>query len=281
MHPATAAAIGQALGHPLADLRPAGTGFSENWHARAGGQAVFIKLCPDGDRLQAEADGLTALAACRDWVVPAALAQGDAGGNAYLVLEWLALAADGDPVALAAALAALHGHTGSAYGWHRANYLGATPQDNGWDADWASFFASRRLAPQLQRAGAAGFATIERPGARLLTALPDLFAGHRPSPTLLHGDFWRGNVGFAGGRPCCFDPAVHYGDGECDLAMAALFGGFSPAFFAAYDAHRPPLPGWDRRRRLYQLYHLLNHLNLFGAGYLGQVLAVLDELASP
>jgi len=100
----------------------------------------------------------------------------------------------------------------------------------------------------------------------------------RSCPALLHGDLWHGNTGFVEGRPALFDPAVHYGDPECDLAMADLFGGFPPTFFAAHAAFHPRLPGWERRRRLYQAYHLLNHLNLFGRGYLGQV---LDCLADP
>ena len=278
MTPAVAASIAAQLGVPLGGITPAGNGFTRNWRARAGDEPVFIKLAADTDRLAAEADGLVALADCRELVIPRVLARGEAAGASFLVMTWLPLAGGGDPARLGAAIAALHAIHGPSYGWRRDNYLGATPQANGQENDWASFFAHRRLAPQLSMAAGRGFAAVAGPGRHLLAALPDLMAGHQPPAALLHGDLWHGNTGSVGGRPAVFDPAVHYGDPECDLAMAALFGGFAPAFFATHATVHPPLPGWQRRRRLYQLYHLLNHLNLFGSGYLGSVLEILEEL---
>lgn len=278
MNPALGAAIGEQLGAPLTETTALGRGFTDNWRGRAGGRHLFLKTSPDFDRLAAEADGLGALADCPAVRCPAVLALGRAAGVAFLALEWLDIATDGDQARLGAALAELHERRGEAYGWGRDNYLGATPQDNRPASDWAEFFATRRLAPQLSLAQDRGCAAVAAPGQALLARLPALLAGHRPPPALLHGDLWRGNAGFAQGHPCLYDPAVHFGDPECDLAMAALFGGFSREFFAAYGACRPPLPGWPVRRRLYQLYHQLNHLNLFGAAYLPQVLRTMEEL---
>lgn len=278
MTPALRAAVSYALGHEPAELHPLGSGFTTNWRVRAGLSDFFVKVSSDADRLQAEADGLVALTACRELIVPAVIAAGSAGEQSFLILEWLPLTAAGSPAALGEAIAALHDIRGSAHGWHRDNYLGATPQENSSDVDWARFFAHRRLGPQLERATDQGFAAVAAPGQRLLERLPTILAGHRPAPALLHGDLWHGNTGYVAGRPAVFDPAVHFGDVECELAMAALFGGFPGTFFAAHAAHHPLSPGWQNRRRLYQLYHLLNHLNLFGTGYLPAVLGCLEEL---
>ena len=107
----------------------------------------------------------------------------------------------------------------------------------------------------------------------------DVLAQHHPQPSLLHGDLWSGNAALlAGGAPVLFDPAVYYGDREADLAMTELFGGFPREFYAAYEAAYPLPAGYELRKHLYNLYHLLNHLNLFGGGYLAQVKATLSLL---
>lgn len=279
MNPALAAAIAGHLDAPLTDLRSRGQGFTRNWHARAGARPLFIKLSDDGDRLQAEADGLQALAGCAALRVPQVLARGTAAETSFLVLEWLDLSPRGEAARLGAALAALHRHRGPDYGWHRDNYLGASLQANERHSDWCTFFTRQRLTPQLERALGQGYRPLAGPGRRVLEAVPHLLADHQPPPALLHGDLWHGNVAYVDGQPCCFDPAVHFGDAECDLALAALFGGFPAAFFAAHGAEHPLPPGWQARRRLYQLYHLLNHLNLFGDPYLGATLATLEALA--
>ena len=101
---------------------------------------------------------------------------------------------------------------------------------------------------------------------------------HRPKPSLLHGDLWNGNVGFTAEGPVIFDPAVYYGDREADLAMTEVFGGFPPEFYASYKENYPLEAGYEKRKHLYNLYHLLNHLNIFGGAYLGQVQATLGFL---
>jgi protein-ribulosamine 3-kinase len=171
---------------------------------------------------------------------------------------------DGDYAALGEMIARIHRTIAPRYGWHRDNHIGLGVQANGWCEDWAEFWLERRIRPQLDLARRNGFAIKEPPVQRLL-------GDHRPSPSLLHGDLWRGNAGFTGGEPVVFDPAVYYGDRECDLAMTELFGGFPREFYAAYNAAFPLPAGYETRKTLYNLYHLLNHLNLFGEGYLAQV----------
>jgi len=199
--------------------------------------------------------------------------RGQACGQSFLVLEWLTLAA-GAPRAFAMLgeqLARLHEIAGPRFGWHRDNYIGATPQANAVDDSWPRFFAISRLSPQLALANRNGHAALHDQGQALLQALPRLFGAHAPKPSLLHGDLWGGNAAFvAGGAPVIFDPAVHYGDREADLAMTELFGGFPREFYAAYRAHSPLDPGYRVRRTLYQLYHVINHANLFGGAYAAQ-----------
>jgi len=192
-----------------------------------GGALRFLKTndARHAEVLRAEADGLAALRAAGA-SAPRPLAQGVAGSDAYLLLEYLELRDGGDFAALGSALAALHRNAGERYGWHRDNYIGTTPQPNGWDDDWPRFWLERRLRPQLALARRNGF-RLPEPGVAAL-------AGHRPAPSLLHGDLWRGNAAFSAVGPVLFDPAVYYGDRETDLAMSELFGGFPPAFYEAY-----------------------------------------------
>jgi fructosamine-3-kinase len=129
------------------------------------------------------------------------------------------------------------------------------------------------LAPQAARARGAGFRFALEPLRRLL-------AGHCPPASLLHGDLWHGNVGFTPAGPVLYDPAAYYGDRETDLAMTELFGGFPPAFYAAYDAAWPRDSGYAQRKDLYNLYHVLNHLNLFGSGYLHQAQTLVARLTA-
>jgi len=142
------------------------------------------------------------------------------------------------------------------------------------------FFRERRLRYQLELASQRGFARdLEEPGHRLLEGVGALLEGHRPEPSLLHGDLWAGNW-FADGedRPVIFDPAVYYGDREADLAMTRLFGGFGRAFYSAYETEAPLPPGHAVRAELYNLYHVLNHANLFGGGYARQARSIIDRL---
>jgi fructosamine-3-kinase len=225
----------------------------------------------NADALAAEADGLAALKSAG-----ARVPQVISAGNSVLVLERLCLTRDGEYAEMASLLAALHRTTGSRFGWHRDNYIGATPQANGWHDDWVEFWRERRLLPQLEQAARNGFALDSE---FLIPGLEKLI-GHHPVPSLLHGDLWNGNAGFNSGAAVIFDPAVYYGDRECDLAMTELFGGFPAAFYAAYREAYPLDSGYEQRKHLYNLYHLLNHLNIFGGGYYAQVRAALGLLRS-
>jgi fructosamine-3-kinase len=236
------------------------------------GKTRFLKVNATvwSDAFAAEADGLEALRGA-GMRVPEVFGQGIAGGEAYLLLEFLDLGRTGSFSALGRMLAQAHRKPGPRFGWARDNYIGATSQKNGWSEGWAEFWSERRMKPQLELARRNGFDLGE-------VKLEGLLEGHEPQPSLLHGDLWSGNVGFTAAGPVVFDPAVYYGDREADLAMTELFGGFPRAFYAAYDEVFPLDPGYEQRKHLYNLYHLLNHLNLFGGGYLGQVKASLSLL---
>jgi fructosamine-3-kinase len=256
------------------------------WHG-AGGDA-FVKLAA-ADTLPAfaaEAAGLQVLAEAEALRVPAVLAVGEAGGHALLALEWLdlepAVASDGTVQAqLGERLAMQHRMTALRCGWHSDNTIGATPQLNDWDEDWVRFFRQRRLGFQLDLAAANGLdsRSVER-GLDLGERCGAFFSSYRPVPSLLHGDLWGGNWGVVSGsrEPTIFDPAVYYGDRETDLAMTRLFGGFGPRFYAAYQSAWPLDQAAGTRRTLYNLYHVLNHFNLFGGGYGRQAEGMIDKL---
>jgi len=252
------------------------------WNTAAG--PVFLKLAPAGMGwiLDAERDGLERLAAAGALRVPAIRAAGTAGAQAFLALEWLDLhgPSRAAQARLGAGLARLHHVTESFFGLPRDNGIGATRQHNAPDSDWPRFWRERRLRPQLELAAQNGHAgRLQERGLRLLDCVGDFFTAHAPQASLLHGDLWHGNCGGLDDRsPVIFDPAVYYGDAEADVAMTRLFDGFSEDFYAAYEAERPPAAGAGTRCELYNLYHVLNHLNLFGGGYRAQAESLIDRL---
>jgi len=262
----------------------AGGGFAEcqRWESDAG--PVFVKLAPIARELalEAEADALRELATAQAVRVPRVLGFGTVGTQAFLALEWIEFGPvrPGTEAAFGEQLARLHRVTAARFGWHRDNTIGATPQRNEWTADWVEFFGQHRLGYQLdlaQRSGHGG-RWLEQ-GRRLCECMGAFFTGHSPRPSLLHGDLWGGNwAADASGAPVIFDPATYYGDREADLAMTQLFGGFGREFHAAYESAWPLDSGAAARRDLYNLYHVLNHLNLFGGGYRGQAEAMIDRL---
>ncbi|MGE5794865.1 MAG: fructosamine kinase family protein [Bacteroidota bacterium] len=280
------AAIASATGAPFVAARAtaaSGGCIHSSWVLESGGVRYFAKTndAALADAFAAEADGLRALAAA-GMRVPEPVAQGEADGKAFLVLEHLPLGHGTDAAfrTLGRALARLHAHHGTAFGWHRDNFIGLTPQPNGRHASWAGFWQAERLAPQLELAARNGYrGELQSLGREVIDAVPRILAGHAPAPSLLHGDLWSGNAGFLADRaPVVFDPAVYYGDAEADLAMTELFGGFPASFYAGYREVRPAGDGYRHRRILYNLYHVLNHLNLFGAGYRGQAERMMGQL---
>ncbi len=245
-------------------------------HDETGVPTAFLKLNrPEClGMFEAEMEALEDLAAVPETGlrVPHALGCGVAEDQAWLLLEYLSLDSRGGGAdayaALGTGLARLH-HACSAngcHGWRRDNTIGATLQRNPWTRDWSLFFRDHRLAFQFELAAARGrvFAEAES----LLNAVPALLQGHKPPPSLLHGDLWSGNAAFlSDGTPVVFDPAVYYGDREADLAFSRLFGGFPASFYEAYEREWPLPAECQRRAELYNLYHLLNHFNLFGEPY--------------
>ncbi|MDX9751055.1 MAG: fructosamine kinase family protein [Flavobacteriales bacterium] len=234
----------------------------------------------------AEADGLKRLEATGAVRVPAMIATGEErdGGLdlSFILLEWVeeGLRTAAFWAAFGRGLAALHRHTAPTFGLEVDNYIGSLRQVNTPEADWPTFFIRHRLEPQLRMARdrkrvEAGMAFRFE---RLFHQLDGLFPTEPPA--LLHGDLWRGNFLCDGdGRPVLIDPAVYYGHREMDIAMTRLFGGFDPAFLAAYQAEWPLEPGWEERLDLCQLYPLLVHVNLFGGGYVARVEQVLRRFA--
>jgi len=244
----------------------------------------FVKL-NSASRLsmfQAEAEGLRELGRAQWLRVPQPVCSGLAGGQAFLVMEALDLGGKADHAALGQGLAALHRITADRFGWHRDNTIGSTHQPNDEEDDWVRFWQKHRLGYQLQLAQHKGAGSrVISAGERLLSELPVLFAGHSPQASLLHGDLWSGNYSFTrSGQPAIFDPAVYYGDREADLAMTELFGGFGGAFYSAYENAWPVDEGYRVRKTLYNLYHILNHYNMFGGGYLSQARGMIDALLS-
>ena len=246
-----------------------------------GGRKYFAKINERSqlDSFATEADGLAALAAAGARV-PAPLCQGQAGQEAFLVLEHLELRANGDYAALGRSLARVHSVHGETFGWHRDNYIGRTPQLNRCSPSWSDFWREARLGPQLDLARKNGFGkSLLRKGEQLAEAVPGLLSEHAPAASLLHGDLWSGNAGFlADGAPVLFDPAVYWGDREADLAMTELFGGFPQDFYSAYAEAAPLARGYAVRKTLYNLYHVLNHANLFGGGYAAQAEQMIERL---
>lgn len=282
-----AAAIAAASGKPFAiAVRQASGGGDINaaWTVEGGGRRYFVKT-NSAARLamfEAESEGLRELASAAAIRVPQPMCCGSAAGNAFLVLEHIAFGSGGRGGAqrLGEQLAALHLTTAPHFGWRRDNTIGSTPQPNSPAADWLAFWREQRLGYQLALAaqnGAGG--RLLRDGEKLLEALPLLFHGYTPRPSLLHGDLWGGNAAFdTADNPVIFDPAVYYGDRETDLAMTELFGGFAADFYAAYRASFPLDPGYATRKTLYNLYHILNHFNLFGGSYQGQAERMIGML---
>ena len=230
---------------------------------------------------EAEADGLRELKAADAIRVPEVIDCGIANGESYIEIERLVLERPTAEVekAMGEQLAALHRHTDKKFGWYRDNTIGLTPQINTRGDDWIEFFREHRLRFQVDLADKRGYgADIGGLGHELAERLPELFEGYEPVASLLHGDLWAGNWGAVAGEPVIFDPAVYYGDRESDIAMTMLFGGFGRPFYEAYAATWPMAHGHERRLKLYRLYHVLNHLNLFGRSYLGQSVSLLREL---
>jgi fructosamine-3-kinase len=249
----------------------------------ADGRKALVKWQPTAASglFIAERRGLDRLRAAGALRVPQVLAQAEATTDlpAFIVLEWLDSGSKSSSSAelLGTDLAVLHRVTAASFGLDHDNFIGANPQSNRPTGDWVTFFREQRLGFQMKLAQRNGLLPAER--ARrlesLLNRLSDWLPAQPPA-SLLHGDLWGGNwLATTSGEPVLIDPAIYYGHRETDLAFSGLFGGFPPTFYAAYQAAWPLDSGYAERKDLYNLYHLLNHLNLFGEGYGGSVDSIL------
>ena len=231
---------------------------------------------------EAEAEALREMAAAGTVRVPAPVCYGEFGSQSYVVMEYLELGGSADMGAFGRQFAAMHRVTADQFGWRIDNTIGSTPQPNTPTDDWIDFWREQRLGFQLRTAAANGYGgKLQRLGERLLADMPLLFSNHDPEPSMLHGDLWGGNYGaLHNGTPVIFDPAFYYGDREADLAMTSLFGGFGGRFYAAYNEAWPLDAGYELRQVFYNIYHIINHLNLFGGGYHGQAVSMIERVLS-
>jgi fructosamine-3-kinase len=261
---------------------------NEAYCIEGNGERYFIKLNSSDylDMFEAEATGLKELQQAII-KVPQPLCWGIVGKQSYLVIEHIVLQGETHLISadLGQKLATLHQVTQPQFGWQCNNYIGSTPQINNLENDWVSFWQQYRLGFQLKLAARNGYGgKLQTQGERLIADIGYFFSDYQPQASLLHGDLWSGNYAVTvtpnGAQPVIYDPAVYYGDRETDIAMTELFGGFSKRFYQAYQETWPLDVGYKTRKKLYNLYHILNHLNLFGSGYLNQAETMIASLLS-
>ena len=229
---------------------------------------------------EAEAKALQEISQTASIRVPEPIATGVYGQEGYLILSWLRLSSSPKADVFGRQMAQLHRTTRPRFGFYLDNTIGSTPQINGWADSWVDFWQTRRLGFQLDLCHHNGYGGgLYDQGQRLIAEIPLFFEGYQPVASLLHGDLWSGNwSGDQDGQPVIFDPASYYGDREADLAMMELFGHPGRAFFAAYNEAYELDAGYAVRKNLYNLYHILNHANLFGSSYAMQAESMIDSL---
>lgn len=264
-------------------LAVGGGSINQTYRLRLSGYDFFVKLnaAPKISMFEAEVSALREIQAAGKIRVPEPIGWGVAGDKSYLTLEWIDLDGPKNWQDLARSLAGLHSvRSIKGFGWQQNNTIGETPQRNPWTENWADFFWHHRLLYQLKLADGRGFKpTLEL--AQIEEWVYSILADHQVVTSLVHGDLWSGNFGFdREGNPVIFDPALYYGDREVDLAMTELFGGFSPQFYEFYGQIYPIDGGYRQRKNIYNLYHILNHFNLFGGSYANQAESMINSLGS-
>lgn len=246
----------------------------------------FVKWSRDeaADAFPAEAAGLAAMRDSGSSLIipePLMAERGTADAAGVLLLNWIETGGRGSRFweRFGEGLAEMHRYTAGHFGFDIDNFIGRLPQDNTWEASWTDFFRSRRIEPQVELARRRGRWNASWNSAleHLMDRLPELLPAD-PEPSILHGDLWSGNFMVdVNGDPVLIDPASYHGHREADLAMTELFGGFERRFYEAYHGGWPLSPGYHERREIFNLYHLLNHLNHFGGGYAGSVASILKK----
>lgn len=248
--------------------------------------SYFIKLNQANylPMFEAEFSGLKEIFQTKTIRTPYPIACGVSSDQSFIVMESVPLVSSNslsDKI-LGQQLATIHQLPQLFFGWHIDNTIGSTTQLNPRSENWVSFWKEYRLGFQLSLAETNGYGgKLTQSGMRLCESLDYFFSHYCPTPSLLHGDLWSGNTAVAAnGEPVIYDPACYYGDREADIAMTELFGGFGSNFYAAYTDTYPLHSDYPVRKNLYNLYHILNHLNLFGEGYLHQAQNIIDSLLS-
>jgi len=259
-----------------------GGSINHAWRISDGQYAFFVKTNRKAlaFMFEAEALALAEIAASASIQLPQPVSTGVSGAECYLILDWLDMSGTPDSQHFGEQLAALHRHQKTQFGFAIDNTIGSTPQLNQWSDSWIDFWQKQRLGHQLKLARQNCFgAQLMDLGLDLLDRTPLFFASYHPVASLLHGDLWSGNWGaLAQGEPVIFDPASYYGDREAELAMMELFGHPGRAFFDAYTATWPLDDGYAMRRNFYNLYHILNHANMFGSSYALQAEHMIESL---
>jgi fructosamine-3-kinase len=247
-------------------------------------RTYFVKLndVSKVEMFAAEALGLKQIYATKTITVPQPVCWGIAANSSYLVLQWLDLGGGSNQswTEMGRQLAAMHRvGTSKDFGWERNNTIGSTPQINTWMDNWADFFAEQRIGYQLKLAKRRGGNFPE--SNRVVDLVRNKLTERQPQASLVHGDLWSGNAAMSSdGTPIILDPATYYGDRETDLAMTELFGGFPTAFYHGYNEAWELDSGYRQRKSIYNLYHVLNHFNLFGGGYANQAQTIIQRLIS-
>jgi fructosamine-3-kinase len=258
--------------------RCAGGDINDAFVCRTGSLSYFVKVHSGSKAMfTEEMNALIQLSETGLLTVPEPLGVYQGEYQSCLVMSFIAmkpLSEEGYFVA-GQHLARCHEQTEARYGWPSNNFIGTTRQVNHWTGNWFEFFIEHRLQQQIDLLGDKEIASY-RPR---LDSLQVRFQDYQPPPSLLHGDLWSGNLAATDeGAPIFFDPASYYGDRETDLAMTELFGRFPSAFYRGYEAVWPMDSGYTLRKPIYQLYHILNHANLFGGGYVAQSRRMLSQL---
>ena len=279
--------ISQTTGETFKILNQQSVGggcINETSRINDGKRSYFVKTnsVTHGDMFAAEAEALEEMAGSNTIKVPQPICHGDDGHQCYIVMEYLDMRGSPNMEVFGRKFAEMHRITKNQFGWHRNNTIGATPQMNAWQQDYIKFWREQRLGYQLELAARKGCGKeLLNLGDKLMEKFPALFKSYKPVPSMLHGDLWGGNASaLSDGTPVIYDPAFYYGDREADLAMTQLFGGFGQRFYSAYNEAWPLPEGYQLRKTFYNLYHIINHFNMFGGGYLGQSISMAEQVLS-
>lgn len=268
----------------LEKTRISGGDISDCYMISDGEQRYFVKVNTREflPKFEIEAENIRIMRESNTVFVPELIAVGKSKTHAFIILNYLPTKPLDDAensYKFGQQLARLHqwGEQ-KEYGFDVDNYIGATLQPNPWTKKWNHFFAEQRIGWQLQLMKEKGIDLVDID--EFTQVIRDRLANHHPSPSLLHGDLWHGNVSLSVFGPICYDPACYWGDHECDIAMTELFEGFQPEFYQGYESILPLDLGYSERKEIYNLYHLLNHYNQFGGHYLEQAQKSINTILS-